>query len=157
MVQTEAATRIFRVALHEDRRISRDIEIDGAKSLYHLAEAIVGAFDFDFDHAFGFYSGTTPRTLMEKQPKYELFTDLGMGMDMGFGPKAKSVKKTRLDKAFPNPGHAMTFLFDYGDEWLFRVEMTGSGQRAAKIRYPRVLERKGESPPQYPTFDDEEE
>jgi len=30
----------------------------------------------------------------------------------------------------------MTFLFDYGDEWLFRVEVVGLGQKVAKGATP---------------------
>jgi hypothetical protein len=51
----------------------------------------------------------------------------------------------------------MVFLFDYGDEWLFRVELTALGRKAAKIRYPRVLAKAGPSPVQYPGTDDEGE
>ena len=47
-------THIFRAQLRP--RVYRDIEIESTKSLYDLAAAIVQAFDFDFDHAFGFYS-----------------------------------------------------------------------------------------------------
>ena len=49
-----ASTHIFRVSLKP--RLYREIEIDSGKSLYDLAEAIVRAFDFDLDHAFGFFS-----------------------------------------------------------------------------------------------------
>ena len=55
------ATLIIRVALDGEASVYRDIEIEAAKSLYRLAEAIVSAFGFDFDHAFGFYSGTHGR------------------------------------------------------------------------------------------------
>src|SRR4051794_25576647 len=44
-------TFIFRVAFLGRASTYRDIEIDPAKSLYLLAEAIVSSFDFDFDHA----------------------------------------------------------------------------------------------------------
>ena len=50
----------------------------------------------------------------------------------------------------------MAFLFDYGDEWLFRVELMGLGRKAAKARYPRVLAKAGPSPVQYPDPDDED-
>ena len=52
-----ATTHIFRASLRP--KLYRDIEIDSGKSLYDLAEGIVGAFDFDLDHAFGFYSKLT--------------------------------------------------------------------------------------------------
>jgi hypothetical protein len=51
----------------------------------------------------------------------------------------------------------MVFLFDYGDEWLFRVELTALGRKAGKTRYPRVLAKAGPSPVQYPGPDDEED
>ncbi len=57
-------TLIIRVALEGEVSIYREIEIEGSKSLYRLAEAIVAAFGFDFDHAFGFYSGLKPATMM---------------------------------------------------------------------------------------------
>jgi hypothetical protein len=47
----------FRVLLTP--KIYRTFEISGASSLYALAEAITLFFDFDFDHAFGFYSKLT--------------------------------------------------------------------------------------------------
>lgn len=147
----EATTHILRVMPVGDTSISRDIEIPSGKSLYDLAAGIVSAFDFDFDHAFGFYSGLTRRTMMEKDPKYELFADMGEKTD------ALGVKKTRVAEAFPKAGHKMLFLFDYGDEWLFRVEVIGLGKKVARSRYPKILASLGASPQQYPDMDDEEE
>ncbi len=49
-----SSTHVFRVRLWP--KIYRDIEIESSKSLDDLAAAIVQAFDFDLDHAFGFYS-----------------------------------------------------------------------------------------------------
>jgi hypothetical protein len=98
----QAGTHIVRAKLLGDPSVYRDIEVDSGKSLYRLAEAIVGAFGFDFDHAFGFYSGRTGRTLMTAQPKYELFAD--MGKDAFGESDALSVKKTRIADAFPRSG-----------------------------------------------------
>jgi hypothetical protein len=145
-----AATHIFRASLGGKQSIRRDIEIASTDSLYKLAEAITVAFDFDFDHAFGFYSGLEPRTMMHAEPRYELFADLDLDSD------AKSVMKTKLAEAFPKVGHTMGFLFDYGDDWLFHVEMIGEGQKVAKVKYPRVIAKKGAAPIQYPDPDDEE-
>jgi hypothetical protein len=113
-------------------------------SLHSLAQAIVAAFDFDFDHAFGYYTGKTQRTLMQEDPKYELFVDLGE--ETG----ALSVKRTTVSTAFPKPRHRLTFLFDYGDDWMFQVTLTGTGQKAPKMRYPKVLAAHGTSQEQYP-------
>jgi len=142
-------TLIIRAALNGKAAIYRDIEIEGSKSLHQLAEAIVSAFGFDFDHAFGFYSGLKPATMMRASPRYELFADMGDA-----DPGVLSVKKTKVAQAFPAIGHAMLFLFDYGDDWLFRVRLEKTAKKTAKVRYPRVVATHGEAPEQYPDPDD---
>ena len=143
-------TFILRVALDGQKSIYRDIEIEPSKSLYRLAEAITNAFDFDFDHAFGFYSGLTPARLTRVDPRYELFADMGEA-DRG----VLSVKKTKVSHAFPAIGHTLLFLFDYGDEWRFRVSLKETGTKQPKVRYPRVVTIRGNAPPQYPDPDED--
>ena len=53
------STHVLRVALQDNPTILREIEIGSDKKLVDLAKAIVSAFDFEFDHAFGFYSKLT--------------------------------------------------------------------------------------------------
>ena len=145
-----SGTRVFRVALRDRPSVRRDIEIGSAEALAKLAEGIVRAFDFAFDHAFGFYAETQGRSVMRGRPAYELFAD------MDEATETRSVRKTKVAEAFPEVGHAMAFLFDYGDEWLFRVELTALGRKEPKARYPRVLAKAGPSPVQYPDPEDEE-
>jgi hypothetical protein len=147
-----ADTLFIRVALAGKVSIYRTIEIEASKSLYQFAEAIVAAFGFDFDHAFGFYSGLKPATMMRVNPRYELFVDMGDA-----DPGVLSVKKTKVAQAFPAVGHTMLFLFDYGDDWLFRVKLEQIGKRIGKVRYPRIVATGGEAPKQYPDPDDFDE
>ena len=49
----------------------------------------------------------------------------------------------------------MTFLYDYGDEWRFRVEVIETGQAEPGADYPRIVRRIGKAPPQYPDIVDE--
>ena len=146
------ATFILRAALAGKKSVYRDIEIDSSASLYKFAQAIVTAFNFDFDHAFGFYSGLTRANVMRLHPQYELFADMGEA-----NPGVLGVKKTKVAQAFPIVGHALLFLFDYGDDWFFHVSLTGTATKQAKVRYPRVVARKGDAPPQYPDPDEVEE
>src|ERR687883_472973 len=44
------STHVFRVALQDEPAILREIEIGSDKKLVDLAQAIVRAFDFQFDH-----------------------------------------------------------------------------------------------------------
>jgi hypothetical protein len=142
MAETE--TFIFRASLKPI--IYRDFEISSTSSLDTLAQAIVRFFDFDFDHAFGFYSGLKGN-IYRSPVRYELFVDLGEGEG-----EARSVKRTRVGEAFSSVGAKMRFLFDYGDEWVFLVELI---DRKPKVRLPRLLVAAGKAPAQYPDPEDE--
>ena len=76
-----------------------------------------------------------------------------MGADEG--GDARSVKRTRVIDAFPSVGAKLRFLFDYGDEWVFLVELLTRKPKEAKVRLPRLLISAGKAPAQY--FDAEEE
>ena len=136
---------VFRVLLN--RKLYREIEIAGSKTLCDLAEAIVAAYGFDFDHAFGFFSNLT-RNIYASPVKYELFADMGE-------PGSRSVKRTKIAGAFPSVGAQMTFLFDYGDDWQFRTVLVGKNKKQAGIRYPRIVKTVGDAPEQYPEVDEE--
>src|SRR5215468_10440210 len=140
----ETGTQVFRVSLNP--RLYRDIEIPTSKKLYDLAAAIVAAFGFAFDHPFGFYS-LLKGNILRSPVKYELFADMS---DMDIESDAGSVERTRISKAFPQIGHKMTFLFDYGDNWEFRVEPIGKGVKERGVKYPRVVKKVGKAPEQYP-------
>jgi hypothetical protein len=137
----------FRVSLQDDSSIYREIEIVSTTSLYRLAAAILAAFGFDLDHAFGFYTNLTGRDVLQSEPRYELFHDMGARTD------ALSVRKTMVDEAFEEPGHKMLFLFDYGDDWRFVVELLRIGPARKGARYPRLVSHRGAAPQQYPDPD----
>ncbi|HEX9557001.1 MAG TPA: hypothetical protein VF991_10925 [Reyranella sp.] len=137
----EGTTHILRASLKP--KLYRDVEIEGTASLRALAEAIVISFDFDFDHAFGFYSTLTQR-YQESPEKYELVADTGEA-DPGVG----SVERTAVSKAFPKVGKKMLFVFDYGDDWRFQVELVKLGAKKPQTRYPRLLVASGDAPSQY--------
>lgn len=142
---TEPATLILRASLRS--RLYRDIEVSSSSTLADLAEAIVAAFGFDMDHAYGFYSKLTGN-LFDSPRRFELFADLE-------GSGSRSVKRTRVISAFQNLGSAMTFLYDYGDEWRFRVEVIEIGPAKPGADYPRTVNKCGKAPPQYPDIEDE--
>lgn len=78
MAETE--TFVFRASLRP--KIYRDLEIASTSSLHTLAQAIVRFFDFDFDHAFGFYS-KLKGNIYDSPVRYELFVDIGEGEEGG--------------------------------------------------------------------------
>jgi len=104
---TDSKTLIFRASLA--RSLYRAFEIADTSSLYELAQAIVRSFDFDFDHAFGFYS-KLKGDIDESRVRFELLIYMGEGES-----EARSVKRTRVVEAFPSVGTKTRLHFDCGD------------------------------------------
>jgi Plasmid pRiA4b ORF-3-like protein len=143
----DSESLVFRASL--TARIYRVLEIADTSSLYALAEAIAQSFDFDFDHAFGFYS-RLKGNIYESPVQYELFVDMGQG-----DAEARSVKRTRVAEAFPSVGSKMRYLFDYGDGWEFLVELVERKPKEPKVSLPRLLKAVGKAPAQYPDAEDD--
>ena len=127
----------------------RTLAIPEGYTLYRLAEVIVDSFDFDFDHAFGFYNNIKRWT--DSDEGYELFADMGEESEFN------NVKRARIDKVFNKIKKKMLFLFDYGDGWHFIVELKRIEVSKEDARYPLVVESVGEAPPQYGEMDEEDE
>lgn len=141
-------TCIFKTYLFHDKKIIRELEVLESSSLYKLAETIVMAYDFNFDHAFGFFS-TISEQWNKSEKKYELFTDMEDIEPTG----AESVEKTKASEVWKNLGDKMLFLFDYGDTWLFVIELVGFGKKETKKKYLRVIRKVGLAPEQYPEIE----
>ncbi len=152
---TKSGLYIFNVWLYgdehctQDKRIIRKIQIASTKTLYNFAKVITQAFDFEFDHCFGFYDTLKDRKNSKKM--FELFVDIGEESR----PQAKGVKKTKISQAFKDIGEKMIFLFDYGDGWQFNVELLEKRNAQKMDLKPKVLESVGEAPLQYPPYEDE--
>lgn len=71
--------------------------------------------------------------------------------------EAKGVKGVPIGEAFPKLGKKMLFLFDYGDEWRFVVELKAIEPAEPRARYPKVVDSAGQAPEQYPDWDEEDE
>lgn len=152
-VVTKREVVILRAKFAHNNRVYRDIELPLEDTLYVLADAIVTSVGFDDkSHAFGFYATDNPKRYRDAHERYELFADEGGAIS----PKSKSVKRTKLYQVFTVEGQKMVFLFDYGDDWLFELEVRGFGGKAAGAQYPRVLTSKGEAPEQYPDNDEDD-
>ncbi|MGI8856015.1 MAG: hypothetical protein ACR2JW_09705 [Thermomicrobiales bacterium] len=67
-----------------------------------------------------------------------------------------------LIRDVPYPGKTgkkeFLFLFDYGDEWHFGVKLIDAkGKLTPEAEYPRVTASRGEAPPQYPPWDEDDD
>lgn len=135
-----------------EKTIIRKIQIVGTKSLYNFAKVITQAFGFQFDHCFGFYDDL--KDVRNCKKSFELFVDTG---EVPPGGSVQGVKKTKISQAFMNVGEKMLFLFDYGDEWRFQVELKERRNAEKRDLKPVILESIGKAPLQYPPCEDEVE
>jgi len=126
----------------------RIIDIPDDCTLYEFASVITNLFDFDFDHAFGFYSDI--KNYYQAPEGYELFADMGENTNF------KGVKKTRIKNVFKEPKKRWLFLFDYGDDWHFILEKIKDVQYDPKEKYYKLIKSVGEPLPQYPDFEEDE-
>jgi len=131
--------------LDQEEKAIRKIQIEASKTLYKLAEEIVKSFGFKFDHCFGFYS-SFEGNITKAERLYELFVDCNESPS----PGAKSVKKTKISEVFKISGDKMLFLFDYGDDWRFSVELKEIKKGENQGMKAAVIESTGKAPKQYP-------
>ena len=54
-------------------------------------------------------------------------------------------------------GQVFYYLFEFGDEWWHEVTVENTDGAADEGEYPRTIEKKGESPEQYPDPDEDED
>jgi len=129
--------------------VERKIAILETQSLYTFARIIVKAFDFYFDHCFGFYSNIN--NYHDSFDSYELFVDIGESEPT---LNRKGVKKTKIKDVFYEY-EKMLFLFDYGDMWQFIVVREKIEEASPHQKYPFILEKIGKPPLQYPPLEED--
>ena len=132
---------------------SRIIDIRGSQTLDDLHEAIFEAFDRDDPHMYEFQIGGK-KPMDRKAVRYGLvFED-----DIFADSDTENVDETSIASLHLTIGAPFFYWFDFGDDWWHQVRLLAVDPPAkGKGRYPRIVEKKGESPPQYADWDQEEE
>ena len=126
---------IFRVSLGE---VWRRIAIDADSNLDRLVSIILSAFNFSSEHLYQFtYRNQfgVKVTVGHPQCDEDLTTD---EMQVGELPL--------------KPGQAMDLHYDFGDDWHFDVKLEGIEPPRAGQKLPKVLEKHGKAPQQYPRY-----
>ena len=121
-----------------------NIELDESSTLEALHYAIQKAVGFDNDHSFSFFYSRTDRSRSR-----EYFHD-----------DDESIVTKKVKDLFPLPERqSLFYLFDWGDEWVFKISQSRKRLKEAVtgVSYPRVESESGIKPVQYPSYDDEED
>ncbi|MFM7448426.1 MAG: plasmid pRiA4b ORF-3 family protein [Leptolyngbyaceae cyanobacterium] len=128
----QAGTYTFKVSLG---KVWRRIAIPADLELDDLAIAILGSYEFDADHLYEF--SYKDRRGLECQILHPVCEE---------PPFTSEVRVGDLSLL---PGQAMTFRYDFGDNWKFKVELETITPADSKLNHPTVLERHGKAPEQY--------
>jgi hypothetical protein len=135
-------TYTFKVTYQRNPDIWRTVELTSTQTLRELHVIIQEAFDFDFDHLYSFFLSGRAWDKNSEYAAQPQAHERGVGVTLG---------SLRL-----RPKQRLLYLFDYGDEHRFEVQLVGLNPDAPKGRYPRLVEAHGQSPPQYGEWEADE-
>ena len=114
---------------------SRTIEVSENFTLRQLHTYIQKIVEFNDDHLYEFYAGRNPRNRAYIIPE-----------------------KTRMNEVFPLDALKLYYLFDFGDNWLFKIMKSKKKKLATNESIlPELFKSVGENPEQYCDFDEWEE
>jgi hypothetical protein len=130
--------------------LSRTIQIRGDQTLEDLHEIIFKAFDRYDEHMYEFHFGKRTR----EGPRY--VTPFAADDDFDI-PFAGVVNETTIDSLGLKKGQAFGYWFDFGDDWYHQIDVESIDDAIPPRKYPHIINRVGESPPQYPEIDEEED
>lgn len=131
--------------------VYRIIEVKSEQTLADLHLAIQSAFEWDNDHLYAFHlDGDSRNESFEFQGSPVMF-------DNPFGADAPPANEAILGKLGLSLHHKFLYFFDFGDSHEFDVEVVAITPKAKRAKYPRIVESKGESFPQYPDEDEWED
>jgi len=128
--------------------IIRTIQVRGDQTLEALHEAIFDAFDRYDEHMYEFQvGGKGPRHRNARR------YGLSLGDDFDEYDMAGDVRDTPIGALGLKVDEPFGYWFDFGDDWWHQVTVLAIHDKVPRGRYPKVTERVGKSPPQYPDFD----
>ena len=145
--------------------MSRTIEIRGDQTLEDLHRAIFEAFDRVDQHAYEFHFGDEPHDFSRGRYAHPAMDDAPFMMSRSKEPGSSweiaedpngDVTTATIDGLDLEVGDTFCYWFDFGDNWYHQIEVLGIEERTDNEEYPRVVNRVGESPPQYPQLDQED-
>lgn len=120
----------------------RHIQISKSATLYKLHKAIISAFDIEDDHAHAFFMDN------HYWSRNAAFFSMKMYAD------DRLTKSYKLERLGLSKGDQFKYLFDFGDEWRFQCKVLRELEEQTDI--PCVIRSVGESPNQYPEWEDED-
>jgi len=115
----------FKVKLYYNKRVWKKIEIKGTQTLDDLHESILSAFEMDYGHLYSFFMSNRAWDSKTEycHPRAE-------------GRSAENALIGNLDLDIKQK---FMYLYDYGDELKFEVELVDIKEPEKDVKYPREV------------------
>ncbi len=139
-----SAAYLFKITYLRNPNVWRTIEMAGHQTLDDLHRAIQVAVSFDNDHLYSFYMSNRA---WDKRSQY---SDPRSGQGL-------SAAKIKIGELNLRMKQRFLYLFDFGDEHRFEVQLIGVNEFTREGKYPRIIDRHGKDPVQYSEFEDDED
>jgi hypothetical protein len=133
----------------KSQRISRTIQIRGDQTLEELHLAIFDAYDRYDEHLYEFQFGEWRQN--RGAPRY-VHPDAADDDDI-----AGLADETSIESLGLSVGRIFRYWFDFGDDWWHQLQVKAIDESTPDGEYPKIVDRIGKSPPQYPDYEDEDE
>jgi len=125
--------------------ISRTVQMRGNQALGMLHETLFDAFDREEEHMYAFE--------LPDGRRYVPGADVELAAEEK--KPAGDVADTTLASLALEHGQHLRYWFDFGDDWEHLVEVLAVEDAPERGHFPTVTNRVGDSPAQYPQWDDE--
>jgi hypothetical protein len=134
----------FRASLDGFPGVERDVTVRSDQTLVDVHRVLQEAFGWDDDHLYSFW--------LDGEFWGSAESEYTAPFELEPGQKSARVKLAGLGL---QPGATIAYVFDFGDCWQVLLTVLTSAP-AGDERFPRVVARRGEAPPQYEDEDEEQ-
>lgn len=118
---------------------SSQIRLNGQATFEDLADGILISVGFDFDHLYEF---SLPTRFGKEFSIHHSYMD-----------DYPHVSEIKIGDVPLRVGSKFTFLFDFGDNWLFDIQLEVFDETPSK-KTMEIISTKGKPPEQYPSWDE---
>ena len=146
----------LRVSIIGIPKIYRIIEASENCTFDDFHETIFDAFDRYDPHLYSFFiTKKDTKSVHSVYEAPEITHPQNVEDVFGFGRKKKSTAKTRISDVDLEEKDVFHYLFDFGDDWWHRIRVQSISETNLSKKSIRIIKSIGESPPQYPDYDDD--
>ena len=146
----------FRVSIIGIPKLYRIIEASENCTFDDFHDAIFQAFDRFDHHLYSFFiTRKDTKNIRRIYDSPEITHPQNVEDIFGFGERKKSTAKTRIGDVDLNENDVFHYLFDFGDDWWHRIRVQNINETKSKKKHIKLIKSYGESPPQYPDYDDD--